>query len=111
MLTTGSSLSWTADQDYVFVGAGSIASAGGTQVITTDPSQTAAEASTPTSTRISYDILWANNNAGHGINLPVKIPVPKGTKLIVSCATSATNVLAYFETAESAEGDHVVLPS
>jgi hypothetical protein len=100
-MLSGGSLSYTTDVDLIFVGARSTASVAGSQVITTDPALTAAVATTPTSTRIITDLIWANQNTGQAANIPTKIPIPKGTTLFVSCATVATTVIAYFDEVDS----------
>jgi hypothetical protein len=101
-LLTGATLTWTADRDYLFLGARSTSAAAGTQLITTDPSLVPGTVVIPVATRlITGDLLWANANTAQAANLPTKIPVPKGTVLLVSAATSATTVFVHLEDAST----------
>lgn len=96
MFSAAATLSWTAPSDCFFVGAHGSTSGANSEVVTTDPSQTAAEANVPTSTRVSYDILWQNVASGQAMNLPVKIPVPAGTTLLVK-SSAALSIICYFD--------------
>lgn len=96
MFSGAATLSWTAQADCAFVGARSVLSTSGLQVITTNPTQTPTETATPTSTRIQDDVLWANSNVGQAFNVPVKIPISAGSQLLVK-SSAATSVIAYFD--------------
>lgn len=96
MFSGAGTLSWTAQQDCFFVGAHSSTAASSTEIVTTDPSQTVAEANSPTTTRISYDLLWQNITSGQANNIPVKIPISAGTALLVK-SSAALTLLCFFD--------------
>lgn len=99
MRSSAGTLSWTADKDYVFVGAR--ATAGGNSCVTSDPGQTSAEATTPTSNRVTNEIIWATITSNQANNIPISFPVPKGTTLFVSCSV-ANNVMVFLDDVVSA---------
>jgi len=80
--SSGGTLSWVADQDYDFINAYSNATSS-LGLISTDPSLTAANITTPSSpNKVIENVLWFSGTAAKS-NPNVKIPVPKGTTLFV----------------------------
>jgi hypothetical protein len=68
--------------------------------ISKDPADTATNVLTPTTKRITESILMASGTLGIKV-LPVKIPISKGTRLIVSTSGAGTTSLLFEIPAEN----------
>jgi hypothetical protein len=98
--SASSTIQWTADADYNFVGGFCQPAISACAVV--DNFWTPTLLNTPTSTGSAADILWfrsgtsAQASTESIIGFPMKIPVPAGTVVFVKSSAAGT-VMLYFE--------------